>query len=175
MNIILIIEFMMNIYYKRFKGLFIDFLVILLILPFIHIDLRTLRLLRIFRIIKIFRLPAYQRSLDLFRRVLLREKEFLIITLIMSITLVLFSSIAMWHLENYVQPDKFSDIATTMWWAVATLTTVGYGDMYPITPLGRVLASFIAILGIGLVAVPSGIISAGFISEYHEEERKSKR
>ncbi|MGL4981840.1 MAG: ion transporter [Treponemataceae bacterium] len=174
--IMFIIEFIFNVCRKQWKGLVFDFLAILpFIIPFIRIDLRVLRLLRILRITKIFTIPAYKRSIKLFARVFLREKEILIITLSISFTLVLFSSVLMWHLEHETQPDKFPDISTTMWWAVATLTTVGYGDIYPVTPLGRLLASIIAIIGIGLIAVPSGIISAGFIAQYNEEKEKKHK
>jgi voltage-gated potassium channel len=77
----------------------------------------------------------------------------------------------MYFFENSVQPDKFSDIPSTMWWAVATLTTVGYGDVYPITSAGKIIASIVSILGIGLFALPTGILGAGFV----EEVQKSKK
>jgi voltage-gated potassium channel len=78
----------------------------------------------------------------------------------------------MYYVENSVQPDKFPNIIATLWWAVATLTTVGYGDVYPVTILGKILSGLIAILGIGLVALPSGIISSGFITEINNEKTK---
>lgn len=71
----------------------------------------------------------------------------------------------MYEMEHNVQPDKFPNVVASMWWAVATLTTIGYGDIYPITVVGKFLSSIIAILGIGLIAIPTGIISAAFLEK----------
>ena len=81
----------------------------------------------------------------------------------------------MYSVENPVQPDKFPNVFTSLWWAVATLTTVGYGDIYPVTTIGKIIGSFVAIMGIGLVALPAGIISAGFIEKINQKKpEKSK-
>jgi voltage-gated potassium channel len=77
----------------------------------------------------------------------------------------------MYYVENEAQPDKFPNIIASVWWAVATLTTVGYGDVYPITALGKVLSGLIAVLGIGLVALPTGIISSGFVVEMSNQKQ----
>lgn len=79
----------------------------------------------------------------------------------------------MYSVENEAQPEAFSNAFTSLWWAVATLTTVGYGDIYPITVAGKILSGVIALLGIGLVAVPTGIISAGFMEQIEEEKTKN--
>lgn len=84
--------------------------------------------------------------------------------------LVLIASSLMYYIENDIQPDMFPDILSSFWWAVATLTTIGYGDVYPVTGWGRVLSGIIAILGIGLVALPTGIISSGFIEELSKKK-----
>ena len=140
-----------------------------LILP---VDLRVLRLLRLVRMLRVLKLIRYNDSLGMITKVLKREKDKLFIAFIFILILILVSSSVLYFLENEAQPDKFPNIPATFWWAVATLTTVGYGDVYPITVLGKLLAGFIAILAIGLVALPSGIISAGLIKEIKKEKFK---
>jgi voltage-gated potassium channel len=93
------------------------------------------------------------------------KKEELAITLLLIIFLMVVVSSIMFYIEHDAQPEKFSSIPATMWWSVATLTTVGYGDMFPITVMGKTLASVISILGIGLVALPAGILASGFSEE----------
>ena len=92
----------------------------------------------------------------------------------MGILLVISASL-MYYCENPVQPDVFSSIPATMWWAIATLTTVGYGDIYPITPLGKLLASIIAVLGIGMFALPTAILGAGFVDEIQEIRKNNNQ
>jgi len=156
--------------YLRFIFSFMGIIDLLAIIPFYlpfvsNIDLRYLRILRLFRLLRILKLNRYNNSLDLIARVLKNEKEKLLMILFILIILLLFASSTMYYIENKVQPDKFTDILSTLWWAVATLTTIGYGDIYPITPLGKILGGIIAILGIGFIALPSGIISSGIIQE----------
>jgi voltage-gated potassium channel len=142
-------------------------------LPFIvNIDLRYLRILRLFRMLRILKLNRYNNSFDLIGRVLKNEREKLLITLFIMVILLLFASSSMYFIENAVQPDKFTDILSTLWWAVATLTTIGYGDIFPITPLGKILGGVIAILGIGLIALSSGIISSGIIQEVSKNKKE---
>ena len=88
--------------------------------------------------------------------------------------LMLTSSIIMYNIENPAQPDVFTNAFSGLWWAIATFTTVGYGDIYPITALGKVLSAIIALLGIGLVAVPTGIISAGFMEQMEQEKTNTE-
>jgi len=78
----------------------------------------------------------------------------------------------MYYVENDAQPEKFANIGDSLWWAVATLTTVGYGDIYPVTAIGRTLSAVIALIGIGFIALPTGIISSAFIEKLHEEREK---
>jgi len=85
------------------------------------------------------------------------------------------SSVFMYYAENKAQPENFSSITATLWWAVATLTTVGYGDVYPVTVIGKVLATVIAITGIGIVALPTGILSSGFVEELERKPVKAER
>ena len=150
---------------------------LLAILPFyipfvIKIDLRSLRLLRLLRLVRLFKLNRYTSALRTVGAVLAKKKNQLLSSVFVVFILMLISSILMYNIENEAQPDVFSNAFSALWWSVATFTTVGYGDIYPITPLGKILSSVIALLGIGHVAVPTGIISAGFI-EISDDEQKN--
>jgi voltage-gated potassium channel len=143
---------------------------LLAILPFflpliLTVDLRYLRIMRLFRILRILKLNRYNNSLNLMAQVLKNEKEKLVMTLFIMFMLLLLAASSMYYIESYVQPENFPDIITTLWCAVATVTTIGYGDVYPVTAIGRTLAGIIAILGIGIIALPTGIISSGFVNE----------
>lgn len=154
----------------QFMSLIDLFAVLPFFLPFTGIDLRYLRMLRLFRILRIAKLGRYYSSLQLIKNVIYAKKEELIMTSAVMGLLLIFSSSVIFYIENPGQPETFSSIPATMWWAVATLTTVGYGDMLPITAVGRFFASIISILGIGMFALPTGILGAGFV----EEIKKSK-
>jgi len=132
---------------------------------FIAFDARFLRALRLVRFLRIIKLARCSDGVGLLSRVLHREKESLVFTFFLIILLMICASCFMWQAENEVQPEKFASIPETMWWAIATVTTVGYGDAVPITPLGNFLGAFIAILGVGMVAMPAGIIVSGFMEE----------
>lgn len=110
-------------------------------------------------------------SLDLIRQVIRNRKEELVLTTSLMGMLLIVSATLLYSCENAAQPEIFSSIPSTMWWSIATLTTVGYGDIYPITALGRVFASVIAILGIGMFALPTGILGAGFVEEIQKRKQ----
>lgn len=128
-------------------------------------DFRFVRVIYLFRIFRLFKIGRYSRAMGIFRNVFSEKKEELVIALFTVMLLLIISSGLMFYTENDAQPEKFSSIPRTMWWAVAALTTVGYGDIFPVTPLGRVLGSLIAILGVGLFALPAGILASGFAEE----------
>src|SRR5262245_1537857 len=149
----------------------IDLLAVLpFYMTFFTADLRFLRALRLFRLFRVAKLGRYSSSVQLFGRVFRNKKEELVVTMVMMLLLIMMSASFMYFAENEAQPDKFSDIPSTVWWAVMTLTTVGYGDIFPITPLGRVLTMLIAILGIGMFALPVGIFGAGFVEEIQKQK-----
>lgn len=152
----------------------IDLLAILpFYLPlFIPIDLRVLRVLRIIRLLRIFKINRYTNALNTIGQVFKNKASQLISSIMVVGLLMIIASVLMYNIENSVQPEAFSNALETMWWAVATLTTVGYGDVYPITAAGKVLATIIAFLGIGMVAVPTGIITAGFSELIKSNEKK---
>jgi voltage-gated potassium channel len=139
-------------------------------LTFLTADLRILRALRLFRLFRIAKLGRYSSSLRLFGHVFRNKKEELIVTMMVMLTMIIMSASFMYFAENEAQPDKFPDIPSTVWWAVMTLTTVGYGDVFPITPLGKCLTMVIAILGIGMFALPVGIFGAGFVEEIQKQK-----
>lgn len=135
-------------------------------IPFVlKVDLRLLRMIRLIRIFRILKLQRYTDGLNSVINVFKKKKEQLLASIFVVIVLMVISSILMYYCEHDIQPDVFDNAFSGLWWATATLTTVGYGDIYPITVLGKLLSAFLAILGIGLVAVPTGIISAGFSEE----------
>lgn len=151
----------------------IDLLAILpFYLPFVGIDLRSLRVLRLLRILRIAKIGRYYSSLNLIKQVFRSKKEELVLTSALLGLLLVVSSSLLYYCENAVQPDAFSSIPATMWWSVATLTTVGYGDMYPITIMGKLCASVIAILGIGMFALPTGILGAGFVEAIQKKKEQ---
>ncbi len=153
----------------------IDLIAILpFFLPFVGIDLRTLRIFRLLRVIRIAKLGRYYSSLNLIKRVVAGKKEELILTSVLMMFLLIISSSIIFHFESTLQPNVFSSIPATMWWAIATLTTVGYGDMIPQTPIGQFLASIISILGIGMFALPTGILGAGFIEEIGKTKKNPR-
>ena len=152
---------------------------LLAILPFylpmiITVDLRVLRMLRIIRLFRIFKISRYTNALNTIATVFKNKASQLISSMAVVLMLMLMASVIMYNVEHEAQPDQFKDVFQAMWWAVATLTTVGYGDIYPVTVLGKFLSAVIALLGIGLVAVPTGIITAGFseiVTQKNDDEK----
>ena len=146
-------------------------------LPFVSADMRFLRmfrLLRIARILLVFKLGRYVDALHVIGEVISESASQLIMSIVICFFVMLFASIIMYTVENPVQPEQFPNIIASLWWAICTLTTVGYGDVYPITAIGKLFASIISLVGIGIIAIPTGIISAGFtslISKRNSEEK----
>ena len=164
--------------YPRLKYLFsfmaiIDLLAILpFYLPFFSADLRYLRIMRLFRLarlLRIFKLGRYSDALQTIIGVIKSSKPQLIMSVVVCFFIILLSAIVMYTVEYPVQPEKFPNVIASLWWALCTLTTVGYGDVYPVTVVGRILASVISLVGIGIIAIPTGIIAAGFNHAIQEE------
>lgn len=124
------------------------------------------RLLRIVRIFRLFRINAYYDSLSVITEVLKGKRQQLISSVFIILVLMIASSLCMYSLEHEAQPEVFSNAFSGIWWSASTLLTVGYGDIYPITTLGKFLGIVITFLGVGMVAIPTGIISAGFVDQY---------
>lgn len=132
------------------------------------------RMFRIIRIFRLFRINAYYDSLNVITEVIVSKKQQLFSSVFIILMLMLASSLCMYSLEHEAQPEVFSNAFSGIWWAASTLLTVGYGDIYPITVLGKMFGIFIAFLGVGIVAIPTGIISAGFVDQYSRIKRMSE-
>lgn len=153
----------------------IDLLAILpFYLPFIGLDLRFVRVLRLLRIVRIAKVGRYYSSLRLIGAVFREKKEELVLTTALMAMLLVMSASVMYYCENAAQPENFPSIPGTLWWAVVTLTTVGYGDVFPVTIAGKFVASIIAILGIGMFALPTGILGAGFVEAIQKSKAKAQ-
>lgn len=124
------------------------------------------RIIRVARILRLFRINAYYDSMSVITEVLKRKRKQLLSSVFIISVLMLASSLCMYSLEHAAQPDKFSNALSGIWWATSTLLTVGYGDVYPITVPGKIAGILISFLGVGMVAIPTGIISAGFVEQY---------
>lgn len=131
----------------------------------IPIDIRFIRFVRLLRVLRLFKLSRYFQSFQVLGNILKSKRDELLVTLMGVFGLLWLASTMMYFIEHDAQPEAFANIPATMWWGVATLTTVGYGDIYPVTTAGRVLGSVISILGIGLFALPTGILASGFTEE----------
>ena len=137
------------------------------LLPFFLIstaglDLRVVRAFRVFRVLRLFKLGRYAEALRILLQVIREKKEELVLAVTFALLMLLLASTVLFYAENAAQPDAFSSIPAAMWWGACTLTTVGYGDVLPITPLGKFLTSLISMIGVGLFALPAGILASGF-------------
>jgi voltage-gated potassium channel len=145
---------------------------LLAILPFYlatAIDLRSLRLIRLLRLARLLKLVRYNSAIVRFGKAIYLVKEELVIFTVASLVMLYLAAVGIYHFEHEAQPEVFRSIFDSLWWAVATLTTVGYGDIYPITIAGRIFTFFILMLGLGLVAVPTGIVASA-LSEVRQQQ-----
>ena len=165
--------------FGRLKYLITPFAIVdlLAILPFylprlIRVDLRFLRALRLIRLFRVLKMARYSDALSTLKNVIVKKREELIVTVFTVFIFLILLSSAVYLVENPVQPEVFPDIPTAMWWGVVTMTTVGYGDIYPITVLGRIFAAIVSILGVGLFALPAGFLASGFSEEIRKGKKK---
>lgn len=143
------------------------------ILPFYvtaGVDLRSIRIFRIFRIFRILKIIRYNNALIRFKNAILLIKEELILFVLASFFLLFVSSAGIYYFENSAQPEEFKSVFHCFWWAIVTLTTVGYGDIYPITIGGRIFTSFVLLIGLGIVAVPTGLIASALTKTLKDED-----
>lgn len=129
-----------------------------------------LRLLRALRLLRLFKLARYSPALASLWRVLVDERRALAAAFIIVLFLLTASATAIYHVERTLQPEAFGSIPAAMWWAVATLTTVGYGDVVPVTDLGRMIGGLVMVFGLAMFALPIAIIASGFSSEIHRHD-----
>ena len=161
----------------RIRFAFSSYMIIdaLAILPFyipfiIPIDLRWLRILRLFRILRILKLGRYSDAVNTFHRVLTRKKEELLLAMSLLLIAMVLASALMYDAEHEAQPEVFASIPHAMWWALVTLATVGYGDVYPVTYMGKLLSGVVVIVGIMIFALPTAIFASGFVEETERQQ-----
>lgn len=151
-----------------FEGI-IDLLAILPFYVRVGIDLRSIRIFRLFRLFRAFKLLRYSKAITRFKSSILFIKAELILFSVTTICLIYLSAVGIYYFENDAQPESFSSVFESLWWAVATLTTVGYGDVYPITIGGKIFTFFILMIGLSIVAIPAGLISSALTRTFEEE------
>jgi voltage-gated potassium channel len=161
----------------RIRFAFTPYMIIdaLAIFPFfapfiIPMDLRFLRILRLFRILRVLKLGRYSDAVNTFHRIITRKKEQLLLALSLLFIAMVLASALMYDAEHEAQPEVFASIPHAMWWALVTLATVGYGDVYPVTDMGKILSGVVVIVGIMIFALPTAIFAAGFVEEIEQEQ-----
>lgn len=161
------IEYFLRLYVAEKKWKFVfsfhGLIDLIAILPFYissGLDLRTVRLFRLLRIVSILKLLKYSQALNRFNRALSIAKEELVLFAFISVTILYLSAVGIYYFEHEAQPDQFISIFHSLWWSVTTLTTVGYGDMYPITAGGKVFTFFVLMIGLGIIVVPTGLVAS---------------
>lgn len=175
--IVFSIEYILRIYVAdskpKFVFSFFGIIDLLAILPFylsFGVDLRSLRALRFLRLFRILKLVRYNRAMNHFTRAIKSAKEEILLFLFITLILIYFSAVGIYYFENQAQPEHFTSIFDSLWWAIITLTTVGYGDVYPITVGGKVFTFFILMIGLGIVAIPTGIISSALTKSVDKKQ-----
>ena len=161
----------------RFAFSFFGIIDLLAILPFFlatGLDMRALRSFRLLRLARLFKLFRFSRAIRRFRLAFLDIRAELALFLIACVFVVYIASVGIYQFEHEAQPEAFSSVFSSMWWAVATVSTVGYGDVYPVTVGGRAFTTLILIVGLGIVAVPAGLISSA-LTEVMREEHETER
>ena len=169
------IEYLLRLYASEFRVKFFfsffGLIDLIAILPFyltLGMDLKSLRAIRLFRILRLFKFLRYGNTMDKIKKSFNSIKRELFLFSLATLMLLYFSSIGIYYFENEAQPEIFASIFDAMWWSVATLSTVGYGDVYPITSGGKVFASIIVFIGLGLVAIPTGLIASSLTRAFQE-------
>jgi len=151
----------------------IDLFVILpfILLPFIVITPETLAFVRFFRIFWILKISHYSRALRTFGRVFSAKRGEIFVAFFVMFVLLILGSALIYFAEHDTQPQKFSSVLASMWWGIETMATIGYGDMVPVTPMGKFIAGIVALLGVGLFALPAGIFASGFVEEINRKKK----
>jgi len=174
--VIFSIEYLLRLFVadKKFKFIFSFYglIDIFAIIPFYlstGIDLRSIRVFRLFRLFRAFKILRYSKAMKRFRLALSLIKEELIVFIIATTFILYISAVGIYYFEHEVQPEQFASVFHCLWWAVATLTTVGYGDVYPITVGGKIFTSIIVLIGLGIVAVPTGLIASAMTKTIKDE------
>ena len=175
--LIFTIEYLLRIFVAenklRFIFSFYGLIDLLAVLPFYvatGLDLRSIRIFRLFRLFRLLKFFRYTRAIERFQKAFVLIREELILFFMACIFLIFIASVGIYYFEREAQPEVFKSIFHCMWWAVVTLTTVGYGDVYPITVGGKVFTFLILMVGLGIIAVPAGLVASALSQTFHEEE-----
>ncbi|MBA3966458.1 MAG: ion transporter [Nitrospirales bacterium] len=155
-------------YLFSFFGI-VDFLAILTFYLALGMDLRSLRILRMLRLFRLLKLARYNSAMQRFSNAFFIAKEELVLFGVVTVMLLYLSAVGIYYFENGAQPEQFKSIFHSFWWAVATLTTVGYGDVFPVTVGGRIFTFFILMIGLGIVAVPAGLLASALTKVRKED------
>ena len=137
-------------------------------------DLRSIRIIRLLRIFRILKLARYSRAINRFHRAFLAAKEEIVLYFAVTLIMLYFAAVGIYFFEHDAQPEQFKSIIHSFWWAIATLTTVGYGDSFPVTAGGRMFTFFILMLGLGVVSVPAGLVATALEQARAEEAEECK-
>ena len=179
--VIFSLEYLIRLYIAKSKMRFVfsfyGIIDLLAILPFylaLGFDLRSARVLRFLRLFRIIKLIRYNKAIRRFQNAFIMIKQELIMFSVVSLILFYLSAVGIYYFENSVQPEAFSSIFSSLWWSVVTLTTVGYGDIVPITIGGRIFTFIILMIGLGIIAIPSGIISSALTEARAIEKEEMK-
>lgn len=177
--LIFTIEYLLRLYVADRKlGYVLSFygvIDLLAILPFYlsGIDLRSLRIFRMFRLFRLLKLLRFGRAMRRFSRAFLIAKEEIALFGVVTLMLLYLSAVGIYYFEHVAQPEAFKSVIHSLWWAVTTLTTVGYGDVYPITAGGKIFTFFMLMIGLGIVAVPAGLLASALSKARMEEQEES--
>ena len=164
---------------NKYNSSFFGLIDLFAILPFylqsiIGIDGRFIRVFRLFRISRIIKLGRFSKSFELLGKGIKNVKNELLLTFFIAFVMLFFSAAGIYYLENPVQAENFSSITESFWWAVASLTGVGFEQIFPLTIGGKIFGTIISLIGVGVVAIPTGIISASFVQIVKEQNEKNK-
>lgn len=170
------IEYVLRVFYSKktwsYIFSFYGIIDLLAILPFylsFGLDFRSVRIFRIFRVFRILKLTRYNKAMKRFKEAAKLAREEIILFMIITTILIFLSAMGIYFFENEAQPDKFQSVFHSLWWSIVTLTTVGYGDVYPITVGGKIFTFFILIVGIGVVTVPAGLVASALTKTAKKE------
>ena len=177
--IIFTVEYILRIYVSenslKYIFSFYGLIDLLAFLPFYlatGLDFRSVRIFRFFRLLRIFKLFRYTKAVNRYKKAFSLIKVELTIFLMAALFLIYLASVGIYYFENEAQPDKFSSIFDCMWWAIVTLTTIGYGDLYPITVGGKIFTSIIVLIGLGIIAIPTGLFASALTRTTQIEDEK---
>lgn len=180
--IIFTVEYLLRIYVadKKLNYIlsFYGIIDLIAIIPFYissGVDLRSLRIFRMLRLFRAMKLIRYNQAVLRFMKAFIIAKEEIILFSVVTVMLLYLAAVGIYYFENTVQPDVFSSVFHSLWWAVATLTTVGYGDIYPITVGGKIFTFFILMIGLGIVAVPAGLLASALSQVRIEDQEKESK